>query len=342
MQIKILAFLLLLISIDVYALPIWGVRLRPEHRIDATINLLKANNFKTVRSGLTSTDLTAQHDFYKKLRENGITAQLTVQPTFQNDHSCNQNYTAIHDDAYNDTITMLDAVRDVVFDFEILNEIQLRSEITAQCTWNSQQGSTACYESSTCMATAMAAANGIEEAIHNRSDANVAAGRPALRTILGLLGRDWGFINYAVAQGVAYDVIGYHLYNPNSAADTATASWYGTFTGSPGLIPMLDQFNKPVTINEFNCGELWDPFDNTLGSAILETCSAALFKHIIPIIKQTSVDIESIVFYELYDDPDAADGSAEEHAGLLFIDGKPKNLLRTIQNLMGGRTPTGN
>src|SRR5690606_31030505 len=57
------------------------------------------------------------------------------------------------------------------------------------------------------------------------------------------------------------------------------------------------KFNRPVHINEFHCGEIYE------SSFSLEQCLKSLDKHLTDLKSQTIANLESVHIYELFDEP---------------------------------------
>jgi hypothetical protein len=70
-------------------------------------------------------------------------------------------------------------------------------------------------------------------------------------------------------------------------------------------------FNRPIHINEFNCGEIYsgsaiypgDPnYENQAGQPVTEACLKGLAKHLLEIATQTVANVESVHFCEALDE----------------------------------------
>jgi hypothetical protein len=156
-----------------------------------------------------------------------------------------------------------------------------------------------------------------------------------LRVILGTIGNDFGMLTFMQAQGVAFDVIGFHVYPGFNQALIATDPWYGG-----GLLTALAAFGKPVRINEFNCGEVnASNYVNTDGSATSNTCLQSIAKHLPSLMVQTPVKVESVTAYELIDE--GSKSGPEAHFGLMFDIDHPKLQTALLAKFAGGAVTAG-
>jgi hypothetical protein len=168
---------------------------------------------------------------------------------------------------------------------------------------------------------------GMANAIH---DLAASSGLP-LRVILGTVSRDWGFLSFMRTQGVKFDVVGWHVYPSEGTANLQTDTWYGT--GGP--LAQLAAFGKPVTINEFNAGETYNAgYENGQGQPLTEQGFRSNAKHMLELYSQTDCDLESVVFYELLDEPSKP--APENHFGLMSNLTAPKVSLYLATALAGG------
>jgi hypothetical protein len=295
---------------------------------DQIATVMKQRNLKTARLDLMSgADQTALRDQVQKIRANGGRVEVSLQIPFQWDHSCNPNLTYIEQDAYNQTVTGVNQVKDIVQDFELLNETPLRSEILNEVPFNSAGTSTTPYEGKPCVATLTAALRGMSRAIR---DVRASSGLP-LRTILGAVGRDFGFLTFMQQNGVLFDVVGWHVYPRYAESSLLSDPWYG----SGGPLTRLAVFGKPVHINEFDCGEIYDStYENRMGATYTETCLKALNKHLTDLRSQTIVNLESVHMYELLDEPSKA--VPENRFGMMFDLANPKVHLYLVTAFAGG------
>ncbi|CDS54756.1 Fibronectin type III domain protein [Polaromonas sp. CG9_12] len=272
--------------------------------------IMNQRNFKTARMDLVwNEDQTQMRDQAIKIRANGGRVEAVLWTSAGNDHSCPQDLAAVESRAYSEAYAMVNAHKDLIQDFELFNEVQLRSEILAETIWNSIGLKTSPYESKPCIATMTAAMRGQSRAIR---DLRNSSGLP-LRAILGQVGRDWGFLTFMQQKGVIFDVIGWHVYQSVYSPSMLNDAWWGP--GGP--YATLATFGKPVHINEFNCGEIYEAgYENEVGQPVTENCLKALKNHMTDLLNQKFVNVESVHVYELLDAPEKA--APENRFGLMF------------------------
>lgn len=278
-------------------------------------NLMNARGLHRARMDLFwDWDMTNVRDFCTKVRAYGGSIEASCQISFQWNHTPTTNYAAVELQAYNETTYIVNQMKDVIHDYELLNEITYRTEITAVVPAGSGQSKTA-YEGSTTMLWMAAVLRGMADAIH---DIAASSGLP-LRTMLGAVNRDFGFIWFMIDQGVDIDMIGYHVYpwEYNSTLDQDT--WYGT----GGAVGQLALFNRPISINEFNAGEIYDAaYGNAESDSMTEQGFRSFVKHMKALWSQTTANIEYICIYELLDEP--AKPAPENRFGMYYNSTSPK------------------
>ncbi|TFZ00107.1 hypothetical protein [Ramlibacter humi] len=266
-------------------------------------------------------DTTLLRDQVTRINQNGGKAQLVLQNSYQWDYTCSQSLSTVEQNSYNQALQMVGAMKDIAHDYEILNEIQLRQDVGGQVAWNSQNANTGAYTNSPCAMTLAAVARGISRAVHDQGQ----------RVILGAVGRDWGFLTFMKQQGVTWDVTGYHIYPHYGDASLLSDTWYG----AGGPLAQLAAFGKPVTINEFNCGETYDSnFENQAGASVTETCLKSIARHLTDLRNQKVVNLESVIAYELLDEPSKS--APENRFGLMYTLGNPKPALYLMGAFAGG------
>jgi len=293
--------------------------------------IMQQRNLRSARMDLWAGDQTAFRDQVIKIRANGGSVEVSLQTSFQWDNSCNQNLAAVEQTAYSDAYALVNQHKDIVFDYEMLNETQLRPEIMNEVAWNQQLGSTAGYQNKPCVASLTAALKGISHAIR---DVRTQSGQP-LRVILGEVGRDFGFLTYMQQQGVQWDVTGFHNYPREENALMSSDPWFGT--GGP--LAQMAAFGKPIRFNEFNCGEIYDGnFENQAGQPDTEKCFRALVKHLRDLRNQTVANLESVSFYELVDEPGKP--APENHFGIMYNLTTPKVSTYVAAAFAGGTLTT--
>lgn len=290
--------------------------------------LMKLRNFTTARMDyVTFHDTAALRDQVQKIRANGGKVEVVLWTAFGNDHSCSPNLANIESAAYRDALEAVQKMKDLVLDYELLNETQQRPEIRAVTDFNNIGASPVPYRSQRCLASLAAGLRGMSRAIR---DVRLASGLP-LRAILGLTGRDFGYLTFMQESGVLFDVIGFHAYQEFKNASLLDDPWWG----EGGAYAQLAKFGKPVRYNEVNCGEIyWPTYENEAGRPVTELCLKSLHKHLADAIRQTSVKLESVHVYELLDEPEK--GRPEGLFGLLYDLRRPKPHLYLYTALAGG------
>jgi hypothetical protein len=291
-------------------------------------DIMKYRNIKTARMDLFyDANLASFRDQVTRIRANGGSVEVSLQVQFQWDNSCNQNYAAVEQLAYDQTYNSVNQVKDIVRDIELLNETQLRPEIMNQVPWNSVGTNAGAYAGKSCVTTLASALRGMSRAVR---DIRNSSGIP-LRSILGVVGRDFGFLTYMQQQGVLFDVVGYHIYPTYGNASLLSDTWYGT--GGP--LYQLSLFGKPVHINEFHCGEIYQSgFSDVAGTTTQETCLKAIDKHMTDLKNQKLINLEAVHFYEMYNEPSKA--APENHFGLMYDAVNPKVNLFLAAAFAGG------
>ena len=227
--------------------------------------ILQARNFKRIRMDyFHDLDQTLPRDLITKIRAYGGSVEVSLQISYQWDYTVYTDLAAVQAKAYREAYAAVDAMKDVVHDFELLNEVQLRPEIQAAVPWNTAGTSKTPYQNKPAMANLAAILRGMANAIH---DVGAKSALP-LRVVMGVIGRDFGLLSYLRDEGVQWDVTGYHVYPHERAADLRTDTWYGP--GGP--LAQLGAFGKPVTLNEFNAAEIYDAgYENASGQSLTES-----------------------------------------------------------------------
>lgn len=289
--------------------------------------VMQQRNLKTMRVDLMyDRDPAAVRDQVQRIRANGGRAEAVLMTAFQWDQSCSQALATVEQDAYRQTSTAVGAVKDLVQDFELLNETQLRAEIRQEVAWNTAGTASAPYQNKPCVASLAAALRGMSRAVR---DVRASSGLP-LRTILGLVGRDFGFATFMQQSGVLVDVIGFHVYPYSYHASLLTDPWYG----DGGPLKQLAALGKPVHINEFNCGEIYDAgYENRAGGQVTEACLQGMARHLKDLKGQAIANVESLHVYELLDE--AAKPAPENRFGLMVDIDTPKVHMTLVAALAG-------
>jgi len=237
---------------------------------------------------------------------------------------CDADLALVEQNAYRETTKGITLIDDLVHDFELLNEISLYPDILVPGARGEHAGDfdTPCGR--------MQAANlrGMSRAI---ADERKRTGLP-LRIILGTVGRHFGFYKFMQAQGVSFDVAGYHIYPKEAQKLLDEDPWFGI----GGAIGQLAKFNKPIHINEFHCGEIYKPqYENKAGQPETEACLRSVSRHLQAIVKQKVARIEAVHFYELMDEPRKQ--PPENRFGLMVDLDTPKVGLYLATAFAGGK-----
>jgi hypothetical protein len=290
--------------------------------------LMKLRNFKSARVDLLwDRDLEPLREQARLIRANGGNVQAVLQIAYQWSGLCNPDVAWVEQDAYRQAAQAVHKVKDLIHDFELLNENQLRPEILREVPWNSARDKTAPYEGKPCVTTLVHVLRGMARAI---ADIRTASRLP-LRVIVGTVGRDWGFLKHLRNEGVQWDVTGFHVYPHFRTRSLLDDPWYGP--GGP--LTQLAAFGKPVHINEFNCGEIYDAgYENRPGDYATERCLRSLARHLKDLRGQKIAKLEAVHLYELLDEPHKA--RPENRFGLMRDLDRPKPHLYLAAAFAGG------
>jgi hypothetical protein len=269
-----------------------------------------------------STQKAMMRDQIAKINAAGGKVQLIVHSSREWTNNCTEDLASVEQDEYNKAYAAVGYYKDLVQDFEVLNEVQLDPYIKAEVPWNAQGDNTAGYYGKACVARITAVIKGITRAIRAQG--------AGLRVITGVVGRDYGWLYYLRQNGIDWDVTGTHVYlgvNNNILTDT----YFGPLT----LFPSLARFGKPITINEFNCNEIYNSgYENTAGAPLTEECLVAVKRRIDEIKANTSGTIESVLHYEMWDQTQNA--APDNHWGLVYDLAHPKVNLFLMSAYAGG------
>ena len=304
---------------------------------------LAERNLKLVRMDLWGNDpryLAKFRNAFTTLNSKGIAVQATFYVSFSHGQKRNQDVGAdlkeVEQSAYKQTLIQINATKDLVRDYELQNETSLYPNILAT---NSTGQKTGDFDTPEGRLQA-ASLRGMSRAV---DDVRKSSGLPH-RIILGTVGRHWGFLTFMQQQGVLFDVVGYHAYPHLKHQPLDQNPWFG----SGGALGQLSRFNKPVTINEFNAGEIYNGttnganrhpgpnYQNKTGDEATEDGFKSVNKHLLAIVNQNAANVESVLFYEIWDEPRKA---APENRFGLFYDftlQQPKISLLIATSFAGG------
>lgn len=202
-----------------------------------------------------------------------------------------------------------------VLDYEMQNELTLVSG------FKSGDGRSSADYATTPAAEWKDILTGMSRAIE---DAKTQTGK-ALRKGVDIVYVDYGFIPFLESGGLmTIDKVCYHYYYNLTTSPYAISPPSGP---TEDIFAKLAALNKPIFINEFNAGEVYDPvnahrpYNDT--NAVL-----SLAKHLAYMANQTTCDLEGVEIYELYDEP--SKGEVEGNFGLIktgrFTGGTPEKL----------------
>jgi hypothetical protein len=300
------------------------------------VNILKSRGIKQVRVDLfvNARDVAQAtlNDFIAKCITNNIKIQGIVSTRAMTDHTI---YTGAalntwETDNGTDATTIVDRYYPMgIRDFELLNEVTKRTETQAQVAENAGQLEST-YTGKTAFISIARALKGIADVVQAKASDT--------RAILGVTGRDWGFLRYMSTLGVQWDIVGYHVYPFTSSGQL----WTSTFYGTGGILGQLNTFGKPVTINEYNAGDTYNSnYLNAVGDPATETGWVTLTARTKELYSQSAMPagrLESIHFYQLLDHPSW--GHPEGQFGLLSEDMSTPKVTMFIAAAFAGGTLT--
>jgi uncharacterized protein (TIGR02217 family) len=264
---------------------------------------LRASNMRVNRVDLWGGTPDANlRDLVTKIVANGGKVQGIIHTATEADMTIytGSGLTTVQNDSNTQASAIINAWKDLILDFEMFNETQLRSDLRTQVTYNAQGDSTTNYDASTAAASVAARLKGVSDAIASiRTSSGL-----ALRAIMGFVGRDFGWGTYLQSKGVAWDVSGFHMYVGLNDGNVITAQTIGGIDyGTGGFLGQLHAFGKPITINEWNAGEHYlTGYTDTVGTTLYEQGLQSLSKHTQELIG-TTIAIESVLAYEYVDEP---------------------------------------
>lgn len=239
-----------------------------------------------------------------------MTAQLILFNKYTNSTNYNVNLADVEQEVYNSTKSDVTAIMDLATDFELQNEIPLFHNMPLNDKFLTIED----YNVPV-VKLQTAVLRGMSRAI---VDVRNETGKP-LRIILGTVGRHFAFLDLMEQNGVVFDIIGYHSYPQPDAIGIDKDPWYG----EGGALGQLAKFNKPIHINEYNTGAMYqgtwvpgDYYENIEGFPVTEKGFSGFYKHLNILVNQNIVNIEAIHFYEAYDHAQLA--YPENHFGLYY------------------------
>ncbi|OJU53507.1 MAG: hypothetical protein BGN96_09445 [Bacteroidales bacterium 45-6] len=318
----------------------WGVNIHKGGNDPQNVaNKLIERNLKFVRMDLWGHDPVYLSSFLNAaniMQSQNIKIQVVVHSSFSRGQPRSQDYTAdtaeVAQYVYNQIKPGIISTKGLVLEYELQNEVPLYPDIIL----SGATGQNASDYNTPAGRLQAAALRGMSKAINDvRKQYNL-----PIRIILGTVSRDFGFITYMQQQGVLFDIIGYHIYPWERHAALDQDPWFGI--GGP--LGQLSKFNKPIHINEFNSGEItsgasYSPgtnYENQAGQPLTETGYKSLYKHLNEIVNQTVANVESVYFYEVYDQ--AQNAIPENRFGLYYDTNmeKPKISLLLATAYAGG------
>jgi hypothetical protein len=319
----------------------WGVNVHDGGNDPATMaSKLLERNLKTVRMDLFRNDPARLAKFRRAaaaFNARGIKIQAVVYTDFTARNPRNQdvgaNLAEVEQTAYQQTQGQIEATKDLVHDYEMGNETTLG---TPHILVEGATGQKSTDFDTPAGHLQAAALRGMSKAIHDVANSS----KLPLRVILGTVNRHWGFLAYMQQQGVQFDVISYHTYPMEQHAPLDSDPWFG----AGGPLGQLAVFKKPITINEFNAGEIYmgtaghpgADYANRPGDPVTEKGYKGLDKHLKEIFRQSAAQVESILFYEVADEPQKK--PPENRFGLYYDAGlqQPKISLLLLTSYTGG------
>ncbi len=302
----------------------YGVNIHPKMITtwDKTIQVaavLSARNIRNVRIDLSPyANVTYMRGMVSIFKSYNVAVEAMLYDPTVNTYVCGGQ--ASEATAYNVTYTFVDKMKDLITVWELQNERMLVIN---------RNGIVASDFNTTCGILDAAVSRGMANAVRAVS----AASGIQLRIIQGFVFKAYGFIDFMISQNVTFDIIGYHIYPYQFQTVFAVDPWFGT----GGFFNQVKRFGKPLRINEYNCGETYNQtgYGNVAGDYQTEQCYKSIKKHLPPIVNQTLVTLESVSFYELFDQPELLP-SVEANFGIMYNVTSPKIQLYLISAFAGG------
>jgi hypothetical protein len=339
MKILLLSLLLPLTS---HALN-WGVNVHSASKLTTYAPMLKARGLNHARIDMnytiatSPTQLAALRSALTVAKANGVSVVGIVFTRYQFSTACTESLATTEANAYNDAFALVNAVKDLMQDFEMMNEVDLRQV----CSVKSGSGLGRTVQEYSNQNAYHHAANlkGISRAI---AAVKLASGLP-LRRIMGFTTMHIGFMDMLLARGVQWDVTGMHVYE---RAGYSPYNWAFDPTGTGwNHLSAAARYGKPIHLNETNAGEIYDVnYHNIEGDALTETGYKG-FKSLLDIWANSNAEVlkrygknlqlETVDAYEIIDNPNNA--GAEAKFGMLFSSGVPKVSMLLLSAVAGGQ-----
>jgi hypothetical protein len=168
---------------------------------------------------------------------------------------------------------------------------------------------------------------GMSDAIGKINDTN----GTKLRRVLGTTSTNFGFIDYMLAHGVNFEVLGYHQYvhlgeSPYKAWSKATPRF--------NLFQKLASYGRPVHFTEVNAAEIYDKkYKNKEDDAYTRKGYQSLSDELAFLKNQKDMPLEEVDVYEIFDDPGQKD--AEARFGIMYDAATPKAALAIVGQVSG-------
>jgi len=235
---------------------------------DQFVQVMQQRNLRSARLTIAEgqeSEFASTRDQIVKLNAAGITrneAVVWLAPFLARQcASVSNDLNFVEQDAYAKTHRMVGQFKDVIHTFEMLNEVQLHPGFRQEVPMDSAGQSSAPYYRKPCVSKITAAIKGMSRAIRDQGQ----------KSIVGVMGRDTGYLKFLQEQGIHWDYTGYHAYPTIRHLNF----WSDPLHGPGGILRSLSAFGKPIHINEFNCGEHYIGYENQDGAPKTEACLKA-------------------------------------------------------------------
>ena len=316
----------------------WGVNVH----VSGSQNLareLARRNLKCVRMDLWGNNPRALSEFRnaasayqaKNIRVEAVLFSAFAQGQARQ-YATNADLVEVEASAYAQAKPQVERTKDLVQDYELQNEISLYPHIKI----GGSTGKAADDYDVPVGRLQAAVLRGMSRAIDDVRKQN----HLPLRIILGTTDRSFGLLSFMQQHGVIFEVVGYHIYPWAKHSPLDQDPWFGP----GGTLGQLAKFNRPIVINEFNSGEIYSGaaghpgtnYANQAGETMTELGFRGLDKHLNEIVNQKTANVESVLFYELCDEPNKE--IPENRFGLYYDPAlkKPKTSLLIATSYAGG------